>query len=100
MGVLKKSFIAMRIRRFHEKNGKKIPFYKKTKSGWKQSPYGLEASIAAVQNKPSRRRRSPRVPTGFHGRFVQAVFRPENFRFSAFLDAFLRGRSIGASSPN
>ena len=67
MGVLKKSFIAMRIRRFHEKNGKKIPFYKKTKSGWKQSPYGLELSIAAVQNKPSRGRGSPRVLTGPHG---------------------------------
>ena len=41
---------------------------------------------------------SSRAPTGFHGRFFQAVFRLENYRFSAFLDTFLRGKSIGAAS--
>ena len=43
---------------------------------------------------------SSRLPAGFHGRFFQAVFRLGNFRVSAFLDTFLRGKSIGASSSN
>ena len=40
---------------------------------------------------------SSRVPTGFHGRFFQAVFRLGNYRFSAFFGAFSRGKSIGAA---
>ena len=37
---------------------------------------------------------SSRVPTGSHGRFFQAVFRLQNYRFFAFFNAFLRGGSI------
>ena len=41
---------------------------------------------------------SSRAPTGFHGSFFQAVFLLGNYRFSAFLDTFSRGKSIGAAS--
>ena len=40
---------------------------------------------------------SSRGPTGFHGRFFQAVFRLGNYRFSAFFGAFSRETSIGAA---
>ena len=34
---------------------------------------------------------------GFRGHFFQAVHRPENNRFSMFLDTFWRGKSIEAA---
>ena len=37
------------------------------------------------------------VPTGFHGRFFQALFRLENYRFYAFLGAFWGGKNIEAA---
>ena len=40
---------------------------------------------------------SSRVPTGFHGRFFQALFRLENYRFYTFLGTFWRGKSIEAA---
>ena len=58
-----------------------------------------ETTTKPVANKPSRRRGPPRVLAGFYGRLFQPVSRLGNYRFSLFLDTFLRGKSIGAGGP-
>ena len=59
-----------------------------------------ETTTKPVANKPSRGRGPLRVLTGPHGStsLFQTVFLLENYRFSAFLDTFLRVKSIGAAS--